>query len=424
VNRTFLLALLIFLLVFTGLALVQAPILALALPPVLYLLVGLWRAPEKIQLQATRALSAERVLTGDQVSVTLTVTNRGAALEEVLLEDRVPAGLEVVDGSSRRLVTVPAGGSITWTYVLQGQRGYYSMRFVQATVREHLGLVVLEENLPTDGQLFVLPPVLRLRRVAIQPRRTRIYSGTIPAPQGGSGVEFFDIREYQPGDSLRSINWRATARHPQEIYSNEFEQERAADVGLVLDGRFRTNTFHDRSIFEHSVLATAALADALLNAGNRVGMLFYGRQITWTLPGYGKYQGERILHDLSLLELGESQTFNELYVPRHLFPARSQLVLISPLIAEDYDVLIGLRRMGYHLLAISPNPVAFEAAGLPQTHAFLLAGRIAQLQRSVLLRRLRGAGIHVVDWDVSQPFEKVAKRELERRMVLPRGEVG
>ena len=129
-------------------------------------------------------------------------------------------------------------------------------------------------DLPTDGQLFILPPVLRLRRVAIQPRRTRIFSGTIPARQGGSGVEFFDVREYQQGDSPRWINWRATARHPQNVFSNEFEQERAADVGLILDGRHRTNDFGDRSIFENSVLATAALADTFLNAGNRVGLLF------------------------------------------------------------------------------------------------------------------------------------------------------
>jgi uncharacterized protein (DUF58 family) len=55
------------------------------------------------------------------------------------------------------------------------------------------------------------------------------------------------------------------------------------------------------------------------------------------------------------------------------------------------------------------------------TRPNLLARRIVQLQREVLLRRLRGAGIHVVDWDTTQPFEKTARRELEQRMVLPRG---
>jgi uncharacterized protein (DUF58 family) len=357
--RTFILALLIFLLLFVGLATLRPLVVALAFPLVLYLLAGLWRAPERVDLRAERSLSGERVKTGDEVKVNLKVSNFGSALEEILLEDQVPNGLEVVEGSTRRLVALPSGGSVTWTYALRGRRGYYGLRKVHATVGESLGVALAEQDLPTDGQLFILPPVLRLRRVAIQPRRTRIFSGTIPARQGGSGVEFFDVREYQQGDSPRWINWRATARHPQDIFSNQFEQERAADVGLILDGRRRTNEIGNRSIFEHSVLAVAALADTFLNAGNRVGMLFYGRQIAWTMPGYGKIQAERILHDLSLLEPGESHAFSELYIPRHLFPSRSQLVLVSPLLSEDYEVLSALRMSGYHLLVVSPDPVSF-----------------------------------------------------------------
>ncbi|MGA2503284.1 MAG: DUF58 domain-containing protein [Anaerolineales bacterium] len=420
-NRTYFLALLVFLLLFAGLVTLRPSVVALSLPLILYILAGLWRLPQRVELKAERSLSAERVKTGDEVTVTLKVSNEGPALEEVLLDDQVPAGLEVVSGSARRLLALPAYGSLTWTYTLRGQRGYYGLRKVKATAGELLGLARLEQDLTTDGQLFILPPVLRLRRVAIQPRRTRIFSGTIPARQGGAGVEFFDVRHYQPGDSPRWINWRATARHPQDVFSNQFEQERAADVGLILDGRRRTNDFGNNSIFEHSVLATAALADAFLNAGNRVGLLFYGRQITWTMPGYGKLQSERILHDLSFFEPGESQSFSELHVPYHLFPSRSQLVLVSPLISEDYDTLAALRMRGYHLLVVSPDPVSFEAAGLVATRPNFQAKRIIWLQRAVLLRRLRGAGIHVVDWDTSQPFEKTARSELEQRLVLPRG---
>ena len=422
-NRITLLALLILLLTIAGLGTIRPAIMALAIPLVVYLLAGLWGTPEGVELRAERTLSAERVQTGDDVLVTVTITNHGHALEDILLEDQVPEGLKVVDGSSRRRTSLAVGGSLQWSYSLRGKRGYYSLRKVRASIREHLGLMETEKELRTDGQLFILPPVLRLRRIAIRPRRTRIFSGTIPARQGGSGVEFFDVREYQQGDSPRWINWRATARHSQNIFTNEYEQERSADVGIVLDGRRRTNEFGEFSLFEYSVLATAALADAFLESGNRVGLLFYGRQIGWTMPGYGKLQGERILHDLSLLEPGDSQNFNELYIPRHMFPSRSQLVLVSSLISEDYDMLVTLRMRGFPLMIISPDSVNFEVSRLMDSRATLLAARILKMQRAVLLRRLRGAGIHVVDWDTSQPFEKVAKGELQRRLILPRGEL-
>ena len=422
-NRTYLLGLLIFILVFAGLLTLQAPVAALALPPLAYLLAAVWRGPEAAQLQVVRTLSAERIQTGDEVTITLTVRNTGPALEEVLFEDQIPAGLEIIDGSILHLAEFPAGGTITWSYRVRGRRGYFAFKRIRVTIREHFGLVSSERELPTDGQLFILPPVLRLRRVAIQPRRTRIFSGTIPAHTGGSGVEFFDVREYQPGDSPRWINWKLTARHPQSVYANQFEQERSADVGILLDGRHRTNDFGRRSIFEHSVLAVAALADSLLNSGNRVGLLFYGKQVNWTMPGYGRMQSERILQALARLEPGDVQSFDGLYIPRHLFPFRSQLVLVSALAPDDYELLAALRLSGYPLLIISPDPVSFELSGLEDVAAHQQAGRIIRLQRQLLLRRLRGAGIQVVDWDVSQPFEVVAKRELERRLVLPRGEL-
>ncbi len=73
-------------------------------------------------------------------------------------------------------------------------------------------------------------------------------------------------------------NWWLSARHQQEVYTNVFEQERIADVGLVLDARERSSvTPNGESLFEYSVQVTAALAEAFLNDGNRVGLLVYGR---------------------------------------------------------------------------------------------------------------------------------------------------
>jgi uncharacterized protein (DUF58 family) len=381
------------------------------------MLAGLWKRPGSPDLKVERTLSSERIRTGDIVQVSLKVHNPGSLKEEVLLEDRLPAGLEVVDGSARRLVRMPPGSTITWSYAIKGRRGYYNLQHLHVSINETLGLSGLYASLPTDGHLFIQPPVLHLRRVAIQPRRTRIYSGTIPARQGGPGVEFFGVREYQAGDPPRRINWKLTARHPQHAFSNEYEQERAADVGLILDGRQRANEFNGRSLFEKSILATAALADSFLNAGNRVGVFFYGSRITWTMPGYGKLQSERILHDLSTVETGDSQNFSELYIPRHLFPSRSQLVVISPLLLEDIDPLMTLRMRGFQVLVISPDPVGFEGQDHPGLKEYGLGMRIVRLQRALLMRRLRAAGIRMVDWDTTQPFEAVAKRDLEQRVV-------
>jgi uncharacterized protein (DUF58 family) len=275
--------------------------------------------------------------------------------------------------------------------------------------------VTARQSLPTAGQVLVLPAAPRVRRISIRTRSTRVYSGTIPARQGGPGIDFFGVREYQPGDPQHAVNWRVSARHPQALFSNEYEQERVADVGIILDARSKVNDLGEKlNIFEESILAAASLTDAFLSSGNRVGLLIYGQFINWTLPGYGRQQRERILHALARANPGDSQAFAGIYIPHRLFPVRSQLVFISPMIGDDVQPLINLRAQSYALIVVSPDAVGYEAASLPETEAVRQATRILALRRWVTIQRLRHAGVQVVDWDLSHPFEQVVESALSR----------
>jgi uncharacterized protein (DUF58 family) len=414
--RALFLSLLTYGLLLAGMITVQGSLIALALPLVTYLLVGYLQAPERLDLQATRQLSAERISPDADVDVTVTITNRGSTLEELLLEDRVPAGLSVRSGSSRRLVRLRKGDSCTLAYTVSGSRGGYVFDVLEASVNDSLAIGRSRMRVDAKGRLFVLPLVTRIRQVPIRPRATRVYAGMIPARAGGPGTDFFGVREYQPGDPSGTINWRTSARYLDKLYSNEFQQERVADVGIVLDGRLRTNEFaRGHTLFEYSVQAAASMADALLNQGNRVGLLQYAAYLAWTFPGYGKIQRERILHALANARTGDSQVFSDLeHIPTRLFPPRSQIVLVSPLTEDDLTPLIHLRAQGYEVLVVSPNPIKFELSYLPSTEAVRLAGRVLHMERLVFLQKLGRAGIHVLDWDVSAPFDQFVKQRLSR----------
>jgi len=415
-KRALLVIILAYGLVVGGLVTLRGELLALAVPVVLYLLAGFLRAPGNIQLEIQRVLSSKRTAPDVPVQVKLTVTNKGPELGEVFLEDTIPPELHIRHGSTRHLVKLPSGKTFSWTYEISGPRGYYGFSNVEAEASDLFGIIHRKSSFPIRGQLFILPPALRLRQVAIRPRRTNVYSGTIPARIGGPGVEFFGVREYERGDPPAWINWRVSARQPQKLFSNEFEQERVADVGIVLDGRKRTNTLREgHSLFEYSVQAAGALADTFLAQGNRVGVLLYGHYLHWTLPGYGKIQRERIMQRLAQAEPGESLVFDDLgHIPTQLFPAHSQLVLVSPLVPEDFDVLLQLRAHGYQIIVISPDPVAFEMAYLPHRPEMVIAGRIVHMEREMLLKRLRHAGVQVLDWDVGKPFDQIAPAALGR----------
>lgn len=415
-SRIFLLGFLLFVLLLGGLASFNPGWLELAIPLLVYLLAGLLLAPGRLDLSVERELSAERVAPGQPVTVHLRITNRGqGAIRQLVLSDTLPEKSTLIDGSARRLVSMQKGETLEWTYTFSGKRGFHAFSALEATSSDLFGLLTSRQSLPTSGQVLILPVAPRVRRISIRTRATRVYSGVIPARQGGPGVDFFGVREYQPGDPLHAVNWHASARHAQTLFANEYEQERVADVGIILDARRQVNQLGDNlTIFEESILASASLSEAFLMTGNRVGLLIYGQFINWTIPGYGRQQRERILQALAHATPGDSQAFAGIYIPHRLFPVHSQLVFISPLISDDVQPLINLRAQGYALIVVSPNAVRYEAANLPVSAAVRQATRILSLRRRLTLQRLRHAGVQVVDWDLNRSFEQAAESALSR----------
>ncbi len=419
-SRAIFLGLLIFFLLLASLVTLHGAILALTIPLFLYLFYGLWRGPENVKFRVHRELSAERVAPQTPVKVTLTVTNLGTDIEELSVEDVISPALNITDGSNRHLISLGKDASFTFDYTVSGPRGGFPFETIHTEAGDHFGLSRVTQDIRTFGQLFVFPSIARIKRVPIRPRRTRVYSGTIPARAGGVGVEFFGVRDYESGDSPRQINWHVSARYPDELFSSEYQQERVADVGIVLDGRERSNLFAGgHTLFEHSVLAAGALADALLAQGNRVGLLVYSAYLHWTFPGYGKLQRERILHALSHAEPGASQIFEGLqYLPTRMFPIESQIVLVSPLLQDDFPTLVQLRARGYQVMVVSPDPVAFEQSYLPRRHEVELAARVVRMERDLMLKKVQRAGVQVIEWNVEQPFDQATRKAFARRVQM------
>ncbi len=420
-RRTLLIAILVYLLVLTGLTVLDGDLIALALPLVLYLAAAVQLDWPNLQIRIKRELSNSYLLPDRPATVTIDIANQGSSLQEVTITDVVPPGLEI-EGDTSALLSLPQGAAYSLTYRVKGPRGTYQFNNIHCTVREAFGLIKREIRIQKPARLSILPEVWSLRPIQIRPRRTRGFAGPIPSGKPGSGINFFGVREYHTGDPRRWINWRISARYPNSLFSNEFEQERIADVGLILDARQRTNvTGSNQSLFEHAVRATAALASTFLKDGNRVGLLIYGRGLERTHPGYGKHQRQIIMRALSHAQIGDSLVFDNLdFLPTRFFPSESQIVLVSPLCQDDPPILTRIRARGYSVLVISPDPIDFESRIIRnRNHETLaIAQNLAELERSLWIKTLRRVGIRVVNWQVSDPLDNAIQKTLSR---VPQG---
>jgi uncharacterized protein (DUF58 family) len=411
----------VILLVLFGLAGLNSAIIALAIPLLVYLAVGFWLRPAPPQLTGSRALSVERAIVGQPVTVTVKVSNAGAPIAEVLIEESVPAGCEVIDGDTRVLTSLGTNETATLEYTIRGTRGVYRFAGVQVTANSPLGIFGRRAALMSDNQLLIQPEAMQLRSITIRPPRTRGFAGPIPSRQGGSGVDFLGLREYQMGDRLRWVNWRVTARAMERtahsVFTNVFEQQRLADVGIILDARQTSDLRTAQgALFEHSNRAAAALAESFLDAGNRVGLLVYGSGIDGVFPGYGRVQRDRILRALGRAAAGHHFVFETLRnLPTRFFPAQSQIIFVSPVSSDDLPTLLQLRAQGYAVMVVSPNPIAYEARAFADDFILQNAKRIAETERDFNFQQLRRAGIQAVDWDVSKPLDAILHESLARQ---------
>ena len=408
-HQILVLSLITFGLILSSAAFLNPDLSILSFPFFLYLFTGLLNNRTKPNITISRELSAERVVPGEEVRIFITIKNLGPRMDALLVYDLLPTQIKIVDGFNRQLINLSSNESFTWSYKIVGERGYYPFHEIFVETRSFLGLIPHCHKIPTDGELIILPRIRNIPQIPIRPPWTRVYSGEIPSRSGGHGTDFFGIRQYQPGDSPNWINWRASARHQSELFSNEFEQDKVSDVGIILDGREKVNLISSGlSIYEYSIEAAATLSAAFVNQGDRVGLLKYGEFLDWILPGYGKHQLEKILRALSKAKTGHSLIFSYLeYIPTQLFPPKSQIVLISPLAQNDLNILLQIRARGYQLLIISPNPITFEKQSLPQNDHTDLSARILQLERKLLIERLLQGGVQVLDWNISDPFQQV-----------------
>jgi uncharacterized protein (DUF58 family) len=404
-------------LILAGVATFRVEVVGLAIPLLVYRLAGMLLMPKSIRVQIQSRMSSERVMAGERIKIHTDITNEGDALEYMHIKERLPEGLQLAIGQNTSLIDLPKAGSYSLRYSVVCQRGLHKVPSTEVSICDPFALHEQALVKDHDRTILSLPPYRQTEPIQIRPRKTRVFSGLIPSRAGGTGIEFLGVRDYAPGDPLRWMNWRATSRHAKKLFVNEFEQERVADVALILDARSISNVLPGNlgSLLEKSIMGCAALAESFLRSGNRVGLLIYGGHLDWTFPAFGRIQKERILRALATADQGKSEIFDELEnLPARLFPPRSQLVLFSPLLPEDYKVLIRLRARGYEVLVISPDPISACEKDLVSSSHFELALRIARHERKLLIRRLLHAGVRVVSWDAGISFERTLQAQIGR----------
>jgi uncharacterized protein (DUF58 family) len=252
------------------------------------------------------------------------------------------------------------------------------------------------------------PRLEPVRRV-VSARETQVYAGNEVARHPGDGIEYADLRDFVPGDRVRSINWRASARR-QGLVVNERHPERNTDVVILVDS-FVDLVAGDRSTLDDTVRAAATLASRYLERRDRVGLVGYGGILRWLRPGMGVGQRYRLVE--TLLETGVEPTFtwrDANLIPARILAPKALVVALTPLVDPRFVAMLeDLRARRFDVVVVELDPLQLLPASSGRKAE--LAHRLWRLEREVLRMRLEGAGIAVGRWSdetsLDQALEEV-----------------
>lgn len=260
---------------------------------------------------------------------------------------------------------------------------------------------------------LVVRPASRPMRSLPLPFRLQGLTGPHPSRRVGEGLELHDVHEFTPGDRLRRIDWKVSARRSLDTESGKLGQlyvrrtlaNAEASVMLVVDSRddvgpdvetwsggSPTDMRHATSV-DLAREATTSIAEHLLHRGDRVGLDDLGLRSRPLAPAAGRKHLERITQRLARIAPEGSPR------PRQRSPQLSSgamAVIFSTFLDDEAGTVAALwRSQGHRVIAVDVLPEVFT----DRLDPFALASyRLIRLERGLRLADLRAQGVDLVHW--------------------------
>lgn len=357
--------------------------------------------------------------------VTLHVSNRSARVALIAGRETPPAGF-VGERAIAPFEIEPQGEADVAFEFTPPSRGSYLFGDIGIRTLGPLGFAGKRFDAPAVREVRVYPDITAVTGYSLLARKGALHEiGVRAARFSGLGTEFESLRDYEPGDDYRDIDWKATARRGAPVV-RRFEAERSQTVMLAIDaGRLMTPRVGPLTKLDRSVNATLLLAWLASQAGDNVGLLVFARDVEVFLPPRkGHKQFLRILEALYAVEgrVEEPDYAGALRFLAMRVTKRSLVVLFTELVGTEpsrrlLGVLGGIAPRHLPLVITQRNAqVERVATAVPADESGVFRATVAQdllHDKAGALRLLAARGSLVLDVEPETLSVAAVNRYLE-----------
>ena len=355
-----------------------------------------------------------RLQVGVASPVTLHLVNTSRAAVHLEVRDDAPEAFE--SKPTTLTLTVAGASRARFHYTTTpSKRGKFSFGALHLRVRGPFGFVSHERMVPAQVDISVFPDMRGASRLLLSDAALDFVNlGLRQLRRDGRGSEFARLRDYAQGDSVRDVDWKATARRGRPV-TRVMESERSQTVLIGVDcGRSMAAQVDGLTKLDHAVNAALFLAFVAVRNGDRVGLVVFADGIkTFLAPAAGRLQFRKIVDALytakpHLTYVDYLALFKELNVR---IVKRSLLCVFTDFIDEDQaqTMVDPMRRLARRHVPLCMSVKDAALTRLLQTRppdpevAFqhAVASELL-LDREAMKRKVGQDGVTVIDVDANQ----------------------
>jgi len=243
-----------------------------------------------VNLQVSREINSTLPL-GSWQPVSLHLLQQSPRPLRLQIFDHPPATMQCRQMPAELLLQ-PEKLQVLQYQVRAQQRGDVCFPRVQARLQSPLRLWWRNILLPVVNYCKVYPNFTAVSQYDLLAMENRLgLLGVKKQPRRGDGQDFFQLRDYRHGDTLRQIDWKTTSRM-RKLISREYQEERNQDIVFLLDCSHRMGTQDgEQSHFDHSLDAIMLLTHIAQRQGDEVGVATFGHRSERWLPPVGGQRG-------------------------------------------------------------------------------------------------------------------------------------
>jgi uncharacterized protein (DUF58 family) len=246
----------------------------------------------RVRLEVQRRLPS-KLSVGVANRVEVQLIHRSGQPVQVRVRDDVPEGFTATPEEAP--LRLPPESQTRWVYrVTPTKRGKFSFGDVHVRVQGPMGLVFHERAFKVGEAASVFPDLRGASRLLLSGAALDLVNlGLRKLRRDGRGSEFARLRDYAQGDSVREVDWKATARRGKPV-TRVMESERSQSILICVDaGRSMAAHVDGLTKLDHAVNAALFLAFVAVKNGDRVGLVVFADGVKAYLPpaaGRGQYR--------------------------------------------------------------------------------------------------------------------------------------